>query len=157
VAPTIASLRSPPANGPPPGEGTSEAGRRRACRSSSTRRAGAAGVAPPPSRPIARWTYRNLTGQVLGYVSRFDLPDGGKVFLPLTLWRSVRGLRWFWKALPVPRPLYGLDQLTARPEAPVLICRAKERPMRHNKSLPVTWLSPPKEAQRRRARPTGKP
>lgn len=88
--------------------------------------------APPAShirlgKPIARWTYRNLMGEVLGYISRFDLPDGGKVFLPLTLQRTVRGLRWFWKALPEPRPLYGLDQLAARPEAPVLICEGEKR------------------------------
>jgi putative DNA primase/helicase len=66
--------------------------------------------APPAShirlgKLTARWTYRNLTGEVLGYVSRFDLPDRRKVFLPLALQRSVRGLRWFWKALPEPRPL----------------------------------------------------
>ena len=87
--------------------------------------------APPAShirlgKPVARWAYRNLTGEVLGYVSRFDLPDGGKVFLPLTLQRSVRGLRWFWKALPEPRPLYGLEHLAARPEAPVLICEGEK-------------------------------
>ena len=87
--------------------------------------------APPAShlrlgKPIARWTYRSLTGEVLGYISRFDLPGGGKVFLPLTLQRSVRGLRWFWKALPEPRPLYGLDQLAAHPEAPVLICEGEK-------------------------------
>ena len=87
--------------------------------------------APPAShirlgRPIAQWTYRNLVGEVLGYISRFDLPEGGKVFLPLTLQRTVRGLRWFWKALPEPRPLYGLDRLAARPEAPVLICEGEK-------------------------------
>ena len=87
--------------------------------------------APPAShirlgKPIARWTYRNLMGEVLGYISQFDLPDGGKVFLPLTLQRTVRGLRWFWKALPEPRPLYGLDQLAARPEVPVLICEGEK-------------------------------
>ena len=87
--------------------------------------------APPAShthrgKPIARWTYHNLMGEVLCYISRFDLPDGGKVFLPLTLQRTVRGLRWFWKALPEPRPLYGLDQLAARPEAPVLICEGEK-------------------------------
>ena len=87
--------------------------------------------APPAShirlgKPISRWTYRNLMGEVLGYISRFDLPDGGKVFLPLTLQYTARGLRWFWKALPEPRPLYGLDQLAARPEAPVLICEGEK-------------------------------
>jgi putative DNA primase/helicase len=87
--------------------------------------------APPAShirlgKPIARWTYRNLMGEVLGYISRFDRPDGGKVFLPLTLLHTVRGLRWFWKALPEPRPLYGLEQLAARPAAPVLICEGEK-------------------------------
>ena len=48
------------------------------------------------------------------------------MFLPLSLRRSVRGLRWFWKALPAPRPLYGLDHLAARPEAPVLICEGEK-------------------------------
>ena len=87
--------------------------------------------APPAShmrlgKPVARWTYRNLMGEVLGYISRFDRPDGGKVFLPLSLRRTVRGLRWFWKALPEPRPLYGLDKLAARSEAPVLICEGEK-------------------------------
>ena len=56
--------------------------------------------APPAShirlgKPVARWTYRDLMGEGLGYISRFDRPDGGKVFLPLSLRRTVRGLRWF--------------------------------------------------------------
>jgi putative DNA primase/helicase len=91
-------------------------------------------VPVPPDAPAApashirlgKWAYRNLIGEVLGYISRFDPPEGRKVFLPLTLQRTVRGLRWFWKALPEPRPLYGREHRAARPEAPVLICEGEK-------------------------------
>jgi hypothetical protein len=64
---------------------------------------------PPPSRhsrlgdPTAQWTYRNCMGEELCHIQRFDAPDGGKIFLPLTLRRTANGLRWLRKALPEPR------------------------------------------------------
>ena len=86
----------------------------------------------PPSRhsrlgdSTAQWTYRNCMGEELCHIQRFDPPDGAKVFLPLTLRRTENRLRWLRKALPVPRPLYGLDLLASRPEAPVLICEGEK-------------------------------
>jgi putative DNA primase/helicase len=89
--------------------------------------------APPPpashvrlGKPTARWTYRNRAGEELGHIQRFDRSNGGKVFLPLTLRRTANGLRWLRKALPEPGPLYALDQLAARPEAPVLVCEGEK-------------------------------
>jgi putative DNA primase/helicase len=42
---------------------------------------------------------------------------------PLSLWRDPSGsLRWHWKAVPAPRPLYGLDQIAAKPDAPIVLC-----------------------------------
>lgn len=88
----------------------------------------------PPARhrqhgePSARWCYRDADGAVLGYVCRFDLPPaedgsgGGKQVLPL-VWTPDG---WRWRGLPVPRPLYGLDRLAARPDAPVLICEGEK-------------------------------
>jgi DNA primase len=35
-------------------------------------------------------------------------------------------LRWQWKAVPAPRPLYGLDQLAASPDAQVLIAEGEK-------------------------------
>jgi hypothetical protein len=68
--------------------------------------------APPlPSRhsrlgnPTGQWTYRNRRGEELGHIQRFDRPDGGKVFLPLTLHRTANGFPWLRKTLPEPRPL----------------------------------------------------
>ena len=77
---------------------------------------------PPHSHPqhgtaSALWCYRNQQGQPLAYVSRFDLPDGEKVVLPLCYGQSGTGRQqWHWKALPEPRPLYNLPVLTALPE-----------------------------------------
>jgi putative DNA primase/helicase len=38
----------------------------------------------------------------------------------------AKGLRWRWKGLPSPRPLYGLDRLAERPDAPVVICEGEK-------------------------------
>ena len=93
------------------------------------------GDAPqPPStyykhgKPARIDTYRDAGGAVLGYVARFDPPDGGKEFLPLTYCENgATGRReWRWKGFPVPRPLYGLDRLAARPEAPVVLCEGEK-------------------------------
>ncbi len=88
----------------------------------------------PPDRhyrhgePARIETYRDAAGAVLGYVARFDLPDGGKEFLPLTYCENVATGRrkWRWKGFSVPRPLYGLDRLAARPEAPVILCEGEK-------------------------------
>jgi hypothetical protein len=86
----------------------------------------------PPTRhsrlgdSTAQWTYRNCMGEELCHIQRFDPPGGPKVFLPLTLRRTENRLWWLRKALPEPRPLYGLDLLAGRPEAPVLICEGEK-------------------------------
>jgi putative DNA primase/helicase len=76
--------------------------------------------------PAARWIYRDAAGLTLFAVLRFDRPDGGKEFLPLTLWRETQGLRWCWKSVPAPRPLYNLHKLAARSDAPVVICEGEK-------------------------------
>src|SRR5271157_6143204 len=87
-----------------------------------------AGAPSPPTqhfkhgKPTATWTYPDACGAELCRILRFDFPDRRKEFCPLTLWRNSKGLRWRWKALPAPRPLYGLDRLAARPDAPVVAC-----------------------------------
>ncbi|WP_198157716.1 DUF927 domain-containing protein [Methylobacterium nodulans] len=77
--------------------------------------------------PAAVWAYPDAEGRVLFYACRFALADGGKTYCPLTLFEFPNGaLRWIWKGPPVPRPLYGLDQLAARPEAYVLLCEGEK-------------------------------
>lgn len=93
--------------------------------------------------PSAWWTYRTTGGEVAGYVARFDQADGGKVVLPLTLWRTGGRLRWAWKGFPEPRPLYGLERLAARPGAPVLVVEGEKTADSAAERLPgfvvVTW------------------
>ncbi|MCX8133895.1 MAG: AAA family ATPase, partial [Roseococcus sp.] len=71
------------------------------------------------------WTYRGTEGgEPLFYVARFeaDLPAGRKEVLPY----SPGPDGWRWRAPPPPRPLYGLDRLAARPDAPVLVVEGEK-------------------------------
>jgi putative DNA primase/helicase len=77
-------------------------------------------------RPSGQWHYRDAAGAPLFWVLRFDKSDGGKEFLPLTLWRDAQGLRWRWKSIPPPRLLYNLDKLAALPDAPVVVCEGEK-------------------------------
>ena len=81
---------------------------------------------PRNGRPSARWTYRSATGGILFEVWRHDPPGQRKQYPTLTLWRVPTGSRWLWKGFPVPRPLYGLDRLAARLEAPVVLCEGEK-------------------------------
>jgi hypothetical protein len=94
-------------------------------------------MVPPPTdapAPSARdlrcdtlHTYRDAGGAVLFYIRRTEArPGSGKLFLPLT-YGALNGRQgWHGKAPGIPRPLYGLDRLAARPDAPVLICEGEK-------------------------------
>ena len=91
--------------------------------------------APPPPRrhsnlgaPSAVYVYRTADGEVAAYRYRFEHPENGKELRPLTFCKhSDTGDRaWRWKDLPPPRPLYNLEKLAARPEAPVIICEGEK-------------------------------
>jgi hypothetical protein len=78
---------------------------------------------PGLGKPSCRWPYRDAAGRLLFEVWRFDPVGKRKIFLPLSLWRDASGaLRWLWKSVPAPRPLYGLDRLAAMADAPVVVC-----------------------------------
>ncbi|WP_129351157.1 hypothetical protein [Solidesulfovibrio carbinolicus] len=75
----------------------------------------------------ARWAYRNEQGQILGYACRFNLPDGSKEVLPQVYGEANGKPRWQWKSFPVPRPLYGLDRLSASTTDDfVLVCEGEK-------------------------------
>jgi DNA primase len=99
---------------------------------------------PRPNFPRGKMTrlkyqrldaYRDAEGRLLGYVARAEIRDRDtrqpKKWTPQITWCvSPSGARqWCLHAFPDPRPLLGLDDLAAKPEAPVLIvegekCRA---------------------------------
>jgi putative DNA primase/helicase len=76
---------------------------------------------PHLGTPTREWVYTSADGVALMFVLRFDSPNG-KEIRPLT-WEIKGG--WQWAALPAPRPLYRLAELTARPEARVLVAEGE--------------------------------
>ncbi len=76
----------------------------------------------PRNHEVGRWDYRDADGRLLMVVVRFQDPAKGKAFVPYTYWEMSPGaFAWKAKALPTPRPLYGLDRLAKRPNARVLV------------------------------------
>ena len=73
------------------------------------------------------WSYRNAGGSLSGYVCRFDTP-AGKEMRPLRYGRLRGRVGWHWKgwANDDARPLYGLAELTAAPDAPALLCEGEK-------------------------------
>jgi len=86
----------------------------------------APGRHPKLGRPSVSWAYYNATGEVLGYVYRFEEKGGGKSFRPLCLFDDGDKLLWRWEAWPSPRPLYGLDRLATHPDAMVVITEGEK-------------------------------
>jgi hypothetical protein len=83
--------------------------------------------AHPLGTPAHVWKYQDAGGQLLFYVCRFVAPNGEKEDRPLSYRVYKDGSkRWAWKSLDKPRPLYGLDRLAARPDAPVLVCEGEK-------------------------------
>jgi len=76
---------------------------------------------PKLGKPSAQWDYQDAEGRVLCAVLRFETATG-KEFRPIT--RTPDG--WIWKAPSEPRPLYGLDRLAARPDAPVILAEGEQ-------------------------------
>jgi hypothetical protein len=77
---------------------------------------------PRLGAPAATWAYTDAAGRPLWLACRFNHPSGGKDVLPLC-WH---GDRWRWKALPAPRPLYGLTRILANPDAPVVVVEGEK-------------------------------
>ena len=86
-------------------------------------------------KPSHIWPYRNAAGLLDGYVCRFETvrSDGtpGKEFRPLRYGALVKNgqtrVGWHWKGWGTGRPLYGLNELRARPNAPVVVVEGEKK------------------------------
>lgn len=89
------------------------------------------------------WAYRTSEGGLIGYIVRFDLPDGGKDVVPRCYCTNADGKReWRWLSFAKPRPLYGLDLLAKSPKAGVIIVEGEKTADAARKICPgvvVTW------------------
>ena len=81
---------------------------------------------PQHGAPSGVWPYKNAEGDVLSYIARYDPSAERKQFVPFTYCEDRGGGRWQRKACPRPRPLFGLDKLAARPDAPVLVTEGEK-------------------------------
>lgn len=94
--------------------------------------------------PVRIWTYRDAEGKLLGHVARYEPAGERKQIIPWT-WGERRGKRPRWEAQqwPKPRPLYGLDLLAQRPDAPVIIVEGEKAADAAREIAPqyvvVTW------------------
>ncbi len=80
---------------------------------------------PKLGKPSKRWEYRDAAGALLGYACRFDTGEG-KEFRPLTYARRGTATEWRWETWSGKRPLYGLQGLAQRPDAPVVITEGEK-------------------------------
>lgn len=102
-----------------------------------------------PGHPIpsALWAYRTPDGQLLGYDARYDYPDekksGGKMKKEVKPWRwDAEKNRWACKGFAAPSPLYGLEDLAARPEARVFLVEGCKSVDFGRKLIPqAVWVS----------------
>ncbi len=105
-------------------------------------------------KPTKRWDYLDEMGRLLFCVFRYDTSKG-KTIRPLTYWARtgeepasewrVKG----WQKKPV--PLYGLDRLTARPDAAVLLVEGEKAADAASRlvfdMVGVTWYGGAENAQ----------
>ncbi|MGC1547431.1 MAG: CHC2 zinc finger domain-containing protein [Rhodanobacter sp.] len=95
-------------------------------------------------KPKRADAYLDPDGALLGYVLRVDMPDG-KITPAVTWCIGPRGdARWCMQTFPEPRPLFGLDVLKAKPDAPVLVVSGEKCKSRGQNALPmyavVSWM-----------------
>lgn len=77
--------------------------------------------------PSIYWEYKDSEGKTLFYVARFIDEHGEKQDRPISYREYPDGSRkWAWKGVETPRPLYGLDRLALKPDAPVIICEGEK-------------------------------
>jgi Domain of unknown function (DUF6371) len=76
--------------------------------------------------PVASWIYRDANGGRICHVARYNA-DGKKDFLPYSFGHAAdRKLGWRCKNVFDPRPLYGLELLAQRPNAPVIVVEGEK-------------------------------
>lgn len=92
------------------------------------------------SKPSAVYNYRDEEGRLLSYQCRVESDDGSKRFVPISFYADGQ---WRARGLTTPRPIYGLDRLAARIDAPVLVVEGEKAADAAAKLLPshvcITW------------------
>jgi hypothetical protein len=86
---------------------------------------------PQRGEPSRCWPYHDAEARLVGYVCRWDFTDADgvptKEILPVTYCDLGKGKRaWRSKGIPSPRPLFGLPDIFAQPDATVMIVEGEK-------------------------------
>jgi putative DNA primase/helicase len=76
--------------------------------------------------PSRIWPYRDTDGVILGYVARYETDEGKQIRCWTWGARGSEEPAWGCGHWNAPRPLYGLDKLSLRPDAPVLVVEGEK-------------------------------
>lgn len=77
-------------------------------------------------KPSKVYEYRGKQNELLQLVLRFEQGEGRKEFRPLSYIEKDGNRRHSFKAIPSPRPLYGLPELFSRPKASVMVVEGEK-------------------------------
>ena len=96
---------------------------------------------PKFGTPSMTWCYRKRDGSPIFHVARYDTGDD-KEIVPYS-WSTVKSA-WVAKGFPAPRPLYGMEFLDAKPDAPVMVVEGEKaadaaRKIAGHVYVVVTW------------------
>lgn len=75
--------------------------------------------------PSKSWQYNDEHGRLIGYVCRFDLPDGKQTW-PYTFCTDGKRTEWRWRGFDKPRSLYNLQARVKNPDKIVLIVEGEK-------------------------------
>lgn len=94
-------------------------------------------------KPSRTWRYNDSDGALLGFVARYDTQGGKEIRCWTWGARGTEAPRWGCGHWTAPRPLYGLDRLASRYDAPVLIVEGEKAADAAQALLPqyvvITW------------------
>lgn len=97
--------------------------------------------------PLEIYEFRGLDGDLIGLRVRFVNSEGKKEIRPYTLFQNKEGER-AWKCAGLPRdefkdgyPLYGLQKLSAHPEAAVLFVEGERTADKAQELLPTDFVT----------------
>jgi len=108
-----------------------------------------AGVASPHfairdlGEPSKIWPYKDTDGEILGYVARYETPEGKQIRCWTWGARGSAGPSWGCNHWNKPRPLYALDRLASDPDRPVIVVEGEKTADAAQQLLPaytaITW------------------
>lgn len=120
---------------------------------------------PRWGKPSATWAYRNGEGALMLYVCRFDPEGERKQVVPYSWCKhppkdgGQETFRWTWRGITgnTKRPLYGLEKLSAYPDADVIIVEGEKaadagQQIFGTHALVLTWMGGVETADRANVR-----